>query len=60
MQTALAAKADILVTDNTTDFPLGERRNGTVLLTSRLLLKAHFEAVHDLEASSKYRYDRLG
>ena len=55
MQTALAAKADTLVTDNTTDFPLGERRNGTVLLTSQLLLKAHFEAVHDPEASSKYR-----
>ncbi len=33
MQTALAAEADVLVTDNTRDFPSGEARNGVLCLS---------------------------
>ena len=38
MQTALAAKADVLVTDNTRDFPLGEARHGVLFLGSEAFL----------------------
>jgi hypothetical protein len=38
MQTALAAGADILVTDNAVDFPLGERRHGVRLVGSAAFL----------------------
>jgi hypothetical protein len=42
MLTALAAAADVLVTDNSADFPLGESRNGVLLLsTSDFLTKLY-------------------
>lgn len=46
MLTALAAEADVLVVrDDATDFPSGERRNGVLLLESTLLLKILVEAM---------------
>jgi hypothetical protein len=51
MQTALAAGADVLVTDNTADFPPGERRNGMLLLDSRIFLKTLYEAIPEAEQS---------
>lgn len=54
MQTALAARADALVTDNSTDFPLGESRNGILLLGSEqflmLLYRTFPDARADIEA----------
>lgn len=54
MQTALAASADVLVTDNAADFPLGERRHGVLILGSgaflALLFSHHPEAEADLRA----------
>lgn len=38
MQTALAVPVDILVTDNSNDFPLGETRNGILILGSTSFL----------------------
>jgi len=38
MQTALAAEADVLITNNSRDFPLGERRNGILILGSNAFL----------------------
>lgn len=49
LQTALAARADTLVTDNTTDFPPGEKRNGILLLDSKLFLRLLNEAIPDSE-----------
>ncbi len=43
MQTALAAKADVLVTDNARDFPLGETRHGVLLLGSAAFLAALYD-----------------
>jgi len=40
MQTALAAGADTLVTDDAADFPLGEERNGIFILNSEAFLQA--------------------
>ena len=45
MQTALAAGADVLVTENSNDFPLGERRNGVLILGSEAFLSAFYAAV---------------
>lgn len=44
MQTALAAAADTLVTDNTRDFPSGEERNGILCLSSSDFLAALYGA----------------
>jgi hypothetical protein len=49
MQTALAADADALVTDNTKDFSSGERRNGVLLLDSRRFLKRLYDAIPESE-----------
>lgn len=51
MQTAVAATADALVTDNSADFPLGEVRNGILILGSRAFLRDLFERHADAEAS---------
>lgn len=51
MQTALAAKADILVTDNASDFPLGELRHGILFLGSSAFLQRLYEKHPDAESS---------
>jgi predicted nucleic acid-binding protein len=51
MQTALAADADILVTDDSTDFPLGERRNGVLILNSTAFLEALYARFPEAEAA---------
>ena len=51
MQTALAANAEVLVTDNSVDFPLGEVRNGVLLLGSTTLLREVFKRYPDAEAN---------
>lgn len=51
MQSALAANADVLVTDNSTDFPLGERRNGVLILGSAAFLEALYARFPDAEAA---------
>jgi hypothetical protein len=51
MLTALAADADVLVTDNSTDFPLGELANGILILGSRAFLTDLFARHPDAEAS---------
>ncbi len=50
MQTARAARADTLVTDNSTDFPPGERRNGILILGSSKFLAAVYTRFPDSEA----------
>jgi hypothetical protein len=47
MQTALAAAAQVLVTDNSADFPLGETRNGVLLLGSQPFLARLYERFPD-------------
>jgi hypothetical protein len=42
MQTALAARAHVLVTENTRDFPRGEARNGILLLGAQEFLQRLF------------------
>jgi predicted nucleic acid-binding protein len=49
MQTALAAGADVLVTDNSSDFPLGQRHNGILLLGSRTFLERLYARFPDAE-----------
>lgn len=51
MQTALAAHADILVTDDATDFPLGEIRNGILILGSPVFLQRLYDQVPEAEAN---------
>lgn len=51
MRTALAAAVDTLVTDNSRDFPLGERRNGVLLLGSEAFLAAVSARFPDAEAA---------
>ncbi len=51
MQTALAANANILVTDNSGDFPLGQQRNGVLFLGSRQFLSVVFDKFPDAEAA---------
>ena len=51
MQTALAARADTLVTDNERDFPSGIRRDGVLLLDSRRFLQALYEAIPEARES---------
>lgn len=50
MQTALAAGADTLVTDNTTDFPSGEERHGILFLDSASLLAGLYASRPQIEA----------
>lgn len=49
MQTALAARAVVLVTDNTRDFPIGETRNGVRLVTARQFIAALHARFPDAE-----------
>jgi len=51
MQTALAASADVLVTDNAADFPLGELRNGILTLGGATFLRDLFRRFPDAEAN---------
>ena len=51
MQTALAAQADTLVTDNSRDFPLGEQRNGTLILGPAEFLAAVYAKFPGAEAA---------
>ncbi|MEA2640561.1 MAG: hypothetical protein QOF51_1955 [Chloroflexota bacterium] len=51
MQTALAARADVLVTDNSSDFPLGESRNGIYILGSVAFLQDLYRRIPPAEAS---------
>ena len=57
MQTALAAGADALVTDNTRDFPSGEERNGVLCLSSEDFLAALYTSSPQARAEVK---DYLG
>jgi len=50
MQTALAANADVLVTENSADFPLGEVRNGIRILGSTVFLRELFDRHPDAES----------
>lgn len=55
MLTALAAEAEILVTDNSRDCPLGESRNGVLLLGSVSFLESVYQQVPDArEAITAY------
>jgi hypothetical protein len=47
MHTALAAWAEILVTYNSRDFPLGEHRNGVLLLSSATFLASVYRQFPD-------------
>jgi hypothetical protein len=49
MQTALAAGAGVLVTNNSSDFPLGQRHNGILLLGSRAFLDRLYARFPDAE-----------
>lgn len=50
MQTALAARAQLLVTHNGKDFPLGQRRNGVLCLHSRDYLARLYQTYPEAEA----------
>ena len=50
MQTALVAGAQVLVTHNGKDFPLGERRNGVLCLHSRDYLARLYKSYPEAEA----------
>ena len=60
MQTALAASADVLVTDNAADFPLGEVRDGILMLGSTAFLRELFQRFPDAEASIRTFLQRAG
>ena len=47
MQTALAAQADAVVTENSTDFPLGQARNGILLLSASAFLAKLYQQFPD-------------
>ena len=49
MQTALAARADTLITDNAADFPLGELRNGVHFMGSSEFLVSLYDRFPDAE-----------
>lgn len=51
IQTALSARATTLVTDNATDFPLGEQRNGIRIMGSIAFLAALRGRFPDMETS---------
>ena len=51
MQTALAARASTLITDNSADFPLDETRNGVLIVGSQTFLRRLFETTPDAEAA---------
>lgn len=51
MQTALAADAEILITDNSRDFPLGERRAGILLLGSAQFLTSINQQLPDARSA---------
>lgn len=50
MHSALAARADTLVTDNAKDFPLGEERNGVNFLSTSAFLRALYNKHPEAEA----------
>jgi hypothetical protein len=50
MMTALAAKADVLITDNITDFPSAERRHSVLFLDGSRFLRLLYETVPESEA----------
>jgi len=60
MQTALAANADILVTDDAADFPLGEVRNGVLILGSPAFLQDLYQRFPDAEANIRRFLRRAG
>jgi predicted nucleic acid-binding protein len=49
MQTALAALADVLVTENSRDFPLGQRRNGVLILEPSAFLATLYARIPGAE-----------
>ena len=51
MQTALAARAAVLVTDNSRDFPIGETRNGIQIVTAAQFIAALYARFADAEAN---------
>ncbi len=51
VQTALAAGADTLVSDNASDFPLSEERNGILFLSTVDFLAAVYRKHPDAEAA---------
>jgi hypothetical protein len=60
MQTALVARADLLITDNAADFPLGEARNGILMLGSATFLRRLLERFPDAEAGIRTFLRRAG
>ena len=50
MQTALAARAAVLVTDNTRDFPIGEVRNGVEIVDAQQFIAALYARFPGAEA----------
>lgn len=51
MQAALVVNADVLVTENSSDFPLGERRNGILILGSDQFLATLYARLPGAEAA---------
>lgn len=49
METALAARAGILVTENSRDFPIGSSHNGVLFLTGERFLTRLYHAYPDAE-----------
>ena len=50
MQTALATRAAVLVTDNARDFPIGESRNGVEIVNAQQFLAALYAQFPSAEA----------
>jgi predicted nucleic acid-binding protein len=57
MQTALAARADVIVTENTNDFPVGERHHDVLFLTPQAFLTRLY-AIYSTAAADVSRYLR--
>jgi hypothetical protein len=51
MQTALAADATVFVTDNSVDFPLGESRNGVLILGAETFLNVFYGRFEDAQTT---------
>jgi predicted nucleic acid-binding protein len=49
MQTAVASRSEVLVTNNSRDFPLGEERNGIRIVGSRVFLNELYKDVPGAE-----------
>lgn len=59
MQTALAARADVLITENSSDFPLGEKRHGVLLLRSSAFLTGLYSRFPEAEPAVRRYLDEV-